>query len=159
VDYPPSLLDRLIPPIAGESPAAGRITARRMQQILLRDLTWLLSSTSLSTLVDFGDRTHIARSVLNYGVSDFLSCNKDALDLARVCAGIRRAIQDFEPRLDRDSIVVDLQPVPGEDSAHLLELRIEAVASIPDLGTDIHLRTIVDRGNGQIKLSGAPGTQ
>jgi type VI secretion system protein ImpF len=151
-DYAPSLLDRLIPPVAGESLAASRITTRRMQQILLRDLTWLLSSLSLSPVVDLGDRPHVRRSVLNYGVPDFLERNKEDLDIARVRAEIRRVIQDFEPRLDRDSIVVDLQPV-SDETPHLLALRIEAVSKIPEFEVSVHLRTVFDRESAQMKVS------
>jgi len=114
----PSLLDRLIdndPSNSKESTAAGVISARKMREILKRDIAWILGTIRLEEVTPIGHRHQTRRSVLNYGISDLSGVPEQNIDPTEIQNSIRQALWDYEPRLEPSSIEVELIPhVEGE---------------------------------------------
>lgn len=113
----PSLLDRLTdnnPSNAKESSAAGQLSPSQMKVILRRDLVWLLTTVRLEEVINLDKWTKARRSVINYGVRDLSGVPEQNIDGLKIQNTIRQAIWDFEPRLDRNS--VDVQLIANEDS-------------------------------------------
>jgi type VI secretion system protein ImpF len=114
------LLDRLTdlqPDQLVESCEQRGLSLRRLHDSVLRDLGWLLNATSLSSVTGPPACTQVARSVLNYGLRNLAGANLSGLPVGQIEKAIRQAIQDFEPRLMRSTIMVQAAGVPGSTGA------------------------------------------
>ena len=105
----PTLFDRLrdeAPSRTSELPSEYAVTPAQMRDIVQRDLAFLLNTTNAEDLIDRARHPEAASSALNFGVpplaGSYLSQRKWA-DIERV---IRRAIQDYEPRLIPGTVTV-----------------------------------------------------
>lgn len=119
--YLPTLLDRL-----AESPASGRGPASRgaYEQAVLRDLRWLLNSTTALSEQVLSDYPMLASSVLNFGIrSDYGSVLSEERAQA-MAAEIRQAICAFEPRVLRESVSVSPVSEAGQAPPTRLAFRI-----------------------------------
>ena len=110
----PSLLDRLTDNDPGnlkETRETRVIDISRLREIVQRDLSWLLNTNSMESMLDDPeDYPNVLNSVLNYGVREVsgeFSTMRRA-DLIR--ASIERAVATFEPRIVPGSAVVELHP-------------------------------------------------
>ena len=94
---------------------------------LLRDLRWLLQSSSLDQTVDLDDFPLVQRSVLNYGWPNPAGRHlKDKDEVLRLERRLVEAIRDFEPRLLRYAPEVHVVSEPGHSPVNILKLSIEA---------------------------------
>ena len=86
-----------------------------MRDIVQRDLAFLLNTTNAEDLIDRERHAEAAASTLNFGVpplaGSYLSQRK-WVDIERI---IRRAVQDYEPRLIPETVSV--VPLMKEDGA------------------------------------------
>jgi type VI secretion system protein ImpF len=104
----PALLDRLTdnePLQRNESRMPG-MHHGALRATVLRDLSWLLNTTSLAADVDLASFPAVSRSVLNFGVLPLAGKRISQLDSQELAAGLRQAILQFEPRLLPDSVEV-----------------------------------------------------
>lgn len=129
------------------------ITARRLREIVKRDLTWLLNTGNLENVEDLTDYPLVARSVLNYGISDLTGisvANADVFDLER---GLRRAIIQYEPRILPKSLRITVKP-SGQMAQNALGFEIECdIWSQPSL-EHLHLDLEIDLDTGAVGFSG-----
>ena len=82
----PSLLDRLTddtPARADESREARVISAQRLRECVIRDLSWLLNCTHGGSSLRSDAIPRVASSVLNYGVPDWMPRVPNANCVAR----------------------------------------------------------------------------
>jgi type VI secretion system protein ImpF len=115
----PTLFDRLrddAPQRTEE--AAGSFTATRaqMRDIVQRDLGYLLNTTNRADEIDAERYPQVAASVLNYGVPSVTGAYLSEQRWSTLVAVMRRAITDFEPRLDPDAL--QILPLHKNDAAH-----------------------------------------
>ena len=122
----PTLLDRLADPAPHrqhEAPGEYAMTRSQMRDIIQRDLTYLLNTTSIDDLIDRTRYPRAAASTVNYGVPALAGAfvaSRRWSDIERI---IRRAILDFEPRLIRGGLAIE--PVAGADANHYNNLSFE----------------------------------
>lgn len=156
----PSLLDRLTDdePLARREPLGRRTTSvERLRECVLRDLGWLLNTANLSCVEPIDAWPEVERSVLNFGIGDLAGLTASSIDLAEIERAVRRAIQDFEPRILRRSVHVAatldhtrhghnalILDIEGELWARPLPLRLRLESEI-DLETGSV--TVVDHGS------------
>lgn len=74
-----------------------------------RELTWLLNTTHLESLVDLAPYPQVRTSVLNYGIADLTGKSHSRAAMLARAAKIREAITTFEPRLDPKSLAVEVR--------------------------------------------------
>ncbi|MCC5810505.1 MAG: type VI secretion system baseplate subunit TssE [Ectothiorhodospiraceae bacterium] len=98
------LKSRQLVPNREESREDRVISSRRLRQMVLRDLAWLLNTGCMAVAVPLDDYPHVGRSVLNYGVPDMTGVSLSGADLSAIADGIRRAIEQFEPRVRHASV-------------------------------------------------------
>lgn len=105
----PTLFDRLrdeAPSRASELPSEYAVSPAQMRDIVQRDLAYLLNTTNAEDLIDRTRHADAASSTINFGVpplaGSYLSERRWA-DIERI---IRRAIQDYEPRLMPETVTV-----------------------------------------------------
>lgn len=116
----PSLLDRLMddaPLQKKEAVDARVLTRQQLRAAVLRDLSWLFNDTCQepepnSALTDdlkmWQSNQFARRSVLNYGVPAFSGITLSSMDTLTIERAITEAIRNFEPRIDPDSLSVEV---------------------------------------------------
>ena len=150
----PSLLDRLTDDEPGSQaePRERRVLSlRTLREGVLRDLAWLLNTTSLLSAIEAPKLPHLANSVINYGVPDLSGNSIANLNLARLERAIRQAIWDFEPRLVRGTVVVRALADAGIDH-NKLGFEIEADMWAQPYPERLFLKTELDLERGAVTL-------
>lgn len=138
----PSLLDRLTDhdPRTSSEPLDARVLSRQqLRAAVLRDLSWLfnanraepsrrgaasLRSPQIAAELAMWRSAPLAqRSVLNFGLPSLSGESVGKLDMQAVSADIKQAILDFEPRIDRETLEVDVQ-LDGSMRDHHNQLKL-----------------------------------
>ncbi len=150
----PSLLDRLTdrdPDAAGEARDERVIDMRRLREILQRDLSWLLNTSSNDARIDAALYPHAARSVLNYGLGEVSGSYATAERAELIRRSILRAIERFEPRIRKGSVLVEMvADTSGRDTLARFDIRADMWAQ--PLPMELYLRSEVDIATGELRL-------
>jgi type VI secretion system protein ImpF len=152
----PALLDRLTddaPEQTSEPREARVVTRQRLRAAVLRDLGWLFNATRLSEATDWESFAHAERSVLNFGLPALSGETSATLDITTLEQHIRRAIVDFEPRIDASSLRV--QAFADETALeHHNQIQIEIRGNLwaQPVPIELLLHTEVDLETGQVDL-------
>ena len=149
----PSLLDRLT-----ENPASqvSEATLARGEQPeldieagILRDLGWLLNSTSLAATTDLSRWPNVQRSVLNYGVGTFAGRVVGNADAPQLELEIKKRIATYEPRLRRDSLSISVSTEGTNHDSRQIRVRIDgeyvAHGHLMPIAMDLHVDTETGR--------------
>ncbi len=150
----PSLLDRLTddtPDIAIERRDDRVIDVRRLRDIILRDLSWLLNSNNSESTFDAARYPNVARSVLNYGVREVSGVFSTADRAGKIRTSIAEAITQFEPRIKPGTLEVGLH-TEDRKSHSVVVFDIRADMWAQPLPMELYLRTEVDVTTGQVAL-------
>lgn len=156
----PALLDRLTdddPEQRQESRERRVISGRRLRELVLRDLGWLLNTCHLEAVEDLDATPHAARSVINYGVPDLTGQTISSMDIVVLERLLRQAIGDFEPRILRDSIRVRVVRDDQQMNRNALMFEIEGELWAQPVPLRLFLKTEVDLETGDITIKDATG--
>lgn len=149
----PSLLDRLTDDrrdAATESRDDWLIDMRRLRDIVLRDLSWLINTTNSG--LDLTGYPHAATSTLNYGLDSISGMSAGAARATALRQSILRAIELYEPRLKSGTLDVRVGGGESDRSAHLIyDIRADLWAQ--PLPAELYLRTKVDMSTGEAVIS------
>ncbi|MFQ5587548.1 MAG: type VI secretion system baseplate subunit TssE [Nitrospiria bacterium] len=151
----PALLDRLTddaPDQKRESPEKRVMPMRRLREIVLRDLTWLLNSGNLSGVHDFSDYPFVAESVLNYGMPDLAGFTVSSLDRVAIERYIIKVIRGFEPRILQKSLKVHVISAEDQMNHNAITLEIRGDLWAQPLPMHLYLRTEIDLEGGTVKI-------
>jgi type VI secretion system protein ImpF len=146
----PSLLDRLSddePARAQESRDQRVLSPQRLRETVLRDLGWLLNSAHLESTIELGDFPEAAQSVINYGLPDLTGKSVSTIDTAALAAAIRKAIWEFEPRLLKRSVRV--QVVANSATHNTMRFTIDAQLWAQPMPLQLFLQTSIDLETGE----------
>lgn len=151
----PSLLDRLSDDDTEHAvePRDKRVLSMRgLRKAVLRDLGWLLNSTSLGSFRDLGAYPLTSQSVLNFGLPDLAGKTAAGLDRDELARRIRQAIWDFEPRILRDSVRV--VPVASGAAASPNQMAFEIHGELwgQPLPERLYLKTELDLEAGEARV-------
>lgn len=92
----PGLFDRLL----GNHPGGRFLTQEQLKHSVAHDLEVLLNTRTALSQELLQGYPECARSVLNFGLSDFAGLSHSSSeDRSRICASVRQAIERHEPRL------------------------------------------------------------
>jgi type VI secretion system protein ImpF len=138
------------PNLAPESVEQRQISGRRLRELVCRDLTTLLNSTSLETSVDLSSLEHVRRSVINYGMPSFIGRSPRSLELRQVARTIEEAIAQFEPRLTEVKVTPESSTV---DDEHQINFRIDAQLWGQPVPQRLLLRTRISTDSGDVSVS------
>lgn len=121
----PSLLDRLTdddPSNSRESLDARVLSKQQLRMAVLRDLSWLLNSAREEPDYRCRDPVRIAmwkgapdarRSVANYGIPSLSGTALSAMDFGLLEHALKEAIIQFEPRIDPNTLGVEVDYKSG----------------------------------------------
>jgi type VI secretion system protein ImpF len=153
----PSLLDRLTDDNPGsreESRDQRVFSVRRLREVVLRDLGWLMNTTNLQTHEDLSDYPEVARSVLNYGIGELAGLLSSSLDSIALEQKLRAAIRQFEPRILSHSLKVRVITASEQMNKHALTFEISGELWAQPIPLQLYLRTDVDLETGQVSVQG-----
>jgi type VI secretion system protein ImpF len=156
----PSLLDRLTdnaPQQARESYDLQTLTMAQLRQAVVRDLAALLNTTNLATLQDLSATPLAARSTLNYGIPGFAGMTGSAARVANLERELANAIRVYEPRINPDSVRVQLRGSRANEANPALVFEIEGELWAHPLPVRLFLETSIDVETRQAVV--AEGTQ
>ncbi len=156
----PSLLDRLTddePERRDESPDRRVLSLQRLRDAVRRDLGFLLNATHLSAVQDISEYTYVERSTVNFGLPDLAGRPASTINKAELVRSLRRAILDFEPRLLRSSLKIDVVVDPDEHSRNALRFEIAADLWCQPLPVRLYLRTQLNLEDGEARVVEASG--
>lgn len=150
----PSLLDRLTdddPSSTKETRESRVIDISRLRDIIQRDLSWLLNTNNIESTFDTKKYPNVARSVLNYGLSE-VAGEYSTVDRAEMIRrSIKRAIALHEPRIIEGSVDVTLNPDENESNM-TVALVIRADMWAQPLPMELYLRSQVDVTTGEVRM-------
>lgn len=152
----PALLDRLVddePEKLQETLQFSVVSKGRLKRTVLRDLSWLLNTTSHHTDTQLDDYPQVKKSVINYGIPVLSGKNFSSTDWRDLERQIHEAVIFFEPRILPDSLKI-AAIVPEDMLGHhnLLQFEVRGeLWSIP-LPVELLIRTQLDLETGYVKL-------
>jgi type VI secretion system protein ImpF len=128
----PSILDRLLdgePDLSVDTPRTRQKQVRDALESLRRDLEAVLNTRRCATTPPAG-LPRLRRSLLTYGVGDFIGANMVTREQRQVFAAtLEEAIRESEPRFRNLAVsVLD----PRDAGERVLRLRIEAMVVLED---------------------------
>jgi type VI secretion system protein ImpF len=96
---------------AGERVISGRRSAGRapitepmLRREVARDLEALMNTVALESAEDLRDFEHVRASIVNFGLPDIAHRSIDEAGVDHISAEIETVLENFEPRLARDSV-------------------------------------------------------
>ncbi len=129
----PYLLDRLTRD-PDEPSKDTSLSEEDFRDCICRDLTTLLNAKCHPDHQVLARRYPLlASSAMNFGIPPLSGLNAAALDPAQIVAMVRKAIENFEPRIKRQNLKIRLAPGHSADQSQgacliRLEIECEAVA-------------------------------
>lgn len=152
----PALLDRLSDDAAAQKlePREARvITRQRLRDAVIRDLRWLFNATRPHQDIDWESLPHARRSVLNFGLPALSGETASTFDIGRLESQIRRAIVDFEPRIDPATLRVRALALRDAlDHHNQIQFEIRGQLWAQPAPLEMLLRTDVDLETGQVDV-------
>ncbi|MCL4209622.1 MAG: type VI secretion system baseplate subunit TssE [Phycisphaeraceae bacterium] len=156
----PSLLDRLTddePDKQVESRDKRVLSMRRLREVVLRDLEWLLNTSNWDGQGVLDDYPQVQSSVLNFGLRDMTGGTASGLDVADVEKRVREAILRFEPRILPPSLRVKAIISEDHGAPNVLSLEITGDLWAEPVPENLYLQTRVDLESGSILLDESIG--
>lgn len=159
----PSLLDRLIdhePDNRRESLEARALTRQQLRAAVLRDLSWLFNATRQEPEENSERGDEIERwaaadlarkSVLNYGMPTFAGNTLSSMDRRSIERGVVKAICDFEPRIDPQTLSVEVR-VDGMNHHNAMQLIIRGKMWSQPVPLELLLAADMDMDTGNTRV-------
>jgi type VI secretion system protein ImpF len=155
----PSLLDRLTddqPQTATEYTEFKVMSLRQLRQAVLRDLAWLLNSTSLDSMQDLSGYTAVSNSVINFGVPVLAGMAASGIQLRGLQQRLREVILNFEPRIIPATLQVRSVDPESSLGHNVLSFNINAQLWAQPAPIELLFQTHVNLESGQTELNEAP---
>ncbi|AMB84275.1 type VI secretion system lysozyme [Pseudomonas agarici] len=149
-----SLLDRLTDDEPGhlrEGTDKRVVSLSQLQASVLRDLTWLLNTTSLLD-ADATAHTPAGTSVINYGLPALAGYSASSINIPALKELIHNVIVTFEPRIMASTLQVRAQVAQGEMNHNALSFEIEGDLWTLPVSLPLLLRTDLDLESGQVRV-------
>ena len=150
----PSLLDRLTddaPNEKTEARAHRAIDIGRLREIIKRDLSWLLNTNNMETMIDRKRFPNAAKSVLNYGVREVAGEYSTSVRAELIRKSILESISQHEPRIIAGSAFVELRTEENKGETQIA-FDIHADMWAQPLPLELYLRSRIDVTSGEVTL-------
>ncbi|MEY4210667.1 MAG: hypothetical protein RLZ92_1048 [Pseudomonadota bacterium] len=151
----PSLLDRLTdfaPDQVLESREQRVLSFRQIKQSVLRDLSWLLNTSALDSLQDLTDYPYVAQSVINYGMPAMSGSNLSSINPQKLQRRIKQVIADFEPRILKETLKVELIIDSNQMNQGAVCFKIEGDLWAQPLPVRLYIRSDLDLETGEVTV-------
>ncbi len=145
--------------VGGERVISGRGSLKRrganetvLRQDLATDLSSLVNTIGLGSIVDLSDMDYVNKSILNFGLYDISHLTSQEKAVEEIGSDLMTALLQHEPRLNPDTLSVEKSAVFDESNQ---KMRYEISAEMLSKPLDIPIEFIaeVDVGSGKVQLS------
>jgi len=156
----PSLLDRLTdlqPDKKKESASQQQLSQQQYKAAVIRDLAWLLNTSSLDTVFNLDGLSAVKRSVLNYGLPDISGHTATSVDTQDLEKNLQQVISQFEPRIIPNSLRLRVNSNPDDMSHNSLQFEIEGVVYEQPMPFQVMLSSRLDLESGDFEISEQTG--
>jgi len=156
----PSLLDRLMddePDITKESRSQRVLSIKQLREGVIRDLVWLLNTGNLDEVQDISQFKEVSKSVVNFGTSSLTGYTLTNLNVSRVEGIVRQAIIDFEPRINAETVKVNVIIDKEKMNIHAVQFEIEGELWAHPIPLHLYMKTEVDLESGSMSLADVGG--
>ncbi|WP_438280644.1 type VI secretion system baseplate subunit TssE [Pseudomonas alabamensis] len=153
----PSLLDRLTdddPSNRQEAPDKRVLSLQQLKASVLRDLTWLLNTTSLLDETAALE-SPAGASVLNYGLPALAGVSASSIDLEMLERVLHQTIIAYEPRILAHTLKVRACVAHAQTSGNALSFEIEGDLWAQPAALPLLLHTDVDLESGHVRVAPA----
>lgn len=157
----PSLLDRLTdhhpqPPEGwriGEGDSQAVLDLNQLRSAVIRDLGWLLNTTNHAADEDLSHVPEVAKSVVNFGIPDLSGQTLSRFTAADLQQLLKESLLRFEPRLDPNSLKVELTDPIAPRKFRNLGFVIEADLWSQPLPLHLYFKTEINLDTGHARLA------
>ncbi len=153
----PALLDRLAddePTHTKETPEHAVVSKQRLKHTVLRDLAWLLNTTSFHVSDELNDYPQVKKSVINFGIPVLSGKNASDIEWSDIEQAIHDAILVFEPRILPDSLTVRATTTQDSmDHHNRLQFEIRGNLWSQPFPIELFVRTEWDLESRQVALT------
>ena len=147
-----SLFDRLVE--ENHSDAEVGIDNKKMKQMVIRDLLYLLNTPSFYYSKDDNESKEYETSVINFGIGPISGKNVSEIDWAAVERNIASAVQYFEPRIVSENL--EVKCILGTDikaKYNQMNIEIKGFIKSTPFPERFVLQTHLDVETGNFKLN------
>jgi len=145
------VISRAIPNLNPESAGQRVISMRQLRESVLRDLSWLLSTSSYDTDRSLSSWPDVERSVFNYGLPSLAGLGIASFDAVAAAARLQKAIETFEPRLSHVHVTSETES--GSMDRNALVFRVEAELWGQPTPQRLLLRTQIDLESADVVIT------
>jgi type VI secretion system protein ImpF len=150
------LLDRLIdnnPDNKMESRAQRVLSLQQLRKSVIRDLGWLFNSGNLNSEYNLEKYPLAEHSVINYGLPELAGWTTASLEVEAIEQAVKQAILDFEPRILRNSLVVNVQVDHEKMDSNSVIFEIEGELWAQPAPLRVYLKTELDLETGEARVT------
>ena len=147
--------------VSGDDTKSGRVpvfqanplvvTSRRLKEYVKRDLSWLLNTVNLESVVDLEACPRVAESVLNYGMPDLTGTTVNNISTKLLERKVMDIILKYEPRIIEKSLSVRISK-KDEMSNRALQFEIECDIWAQPVPEHVRLNSELDLTSGSFDL-------
>ncbi len=144
-------------PLATGLPNSGAgafISARKLRELVTRDIAWLMNTINLSSVYpELEGFPEAAKSVLNYGTGELTGRTVAGLSGKEIEERVREIVLFFEPRIMPASLVLEVSKTDQMDGRALaFDLRCDIWGQpAPE---HLVIRSIIDLQDGHVSMTG-----
>ncbi len=131
------------------------ISSRRLKECVKRDLSWLLNTVNLESVVDLEPYPAVAESVLNYGMPDLTGITVANIDTRALERKVTEIILKYEPRIIEKSLSVTISR-KDEMSNRAIRFDIECDIWARPMPEHVRLNSELDLTTGAIAVADGP---
>ncbi|GAA0358886.1 type VI secretion system baseplate subunit TssE [Bowmanella denitrificans] len=159
----PSLLDRLTDDVLLQQTPDGQsakstdqiekfyINARKLREVVIRDLAWLLNTVNLDAVMDLTDFPNVSKSVVNFGVPELTGSIISQLDAASLEKKLQRIILCYEPRILPNTLKIKVKKT-DQMSRNALRFEIECDIWGQPVPEHLSVQSELDLDTGSVSL-------
>jgi type VI secretion system protein ImpF len=134
-----------------ESASQRVVSMRQLRESVLRDLAWLLSTSSFDSDRSLAAWPEVERSVLNFGLPTVAGRRLSTFDTAAAGARLQKVIETFEPRLTHVRVTPEVDADRMDQRA--IVFRVEAELWGQPMPQRLMLRTEIDVDSAHVGIS------
>jgi type VI secretion system protein ImpF len=142
---------RSIPNLNPEPAAQRVVSMRQLRESVLRDLGWLLATSSYDSDRSLAAWPEVERSVFNYGLPSIAGRGISNFDADAAATRLQKAVEAFEPRLAHVHVVSEVQA--GNMDRNALVFRVEAELWGQPMPQRMLLRTQIDVESADVMIT------
>jgi type VI secretion system protein ImpF len=129
----------------------------QLKRDLAADLSALVDTIDLASVVDMEGLDYARKSILNYGLADITHITLGSIAVEGVADALRAALIEHEPRLGRESVVIEHEK-EDDEIGQKVRFRISADLVCKPFDIPIEFVDEVESTSGKVVVQRLPGS-